>query len=121
VDSHHTRIQIYAPNPNTAGDWPMTRFPSCKPIPASPGLTSSPDHPQLYCFPLLFFHSSSSLCIFYVIRNKITVHFTCKCTLYYIHYVHITEYIQKHVLYGQFKGLSRVILIIYDLGFMQHL
>jgi hypothetical protein len=52
---------------------------------------------------------------FYEIKNKISVHFTCMCTFYYIH---ITGYIQRHVLYGQFKGSSRLILAIFNSGFM---
>jgi hypothetical protein len=38
-------------------------------------------------------------------------------------YIHITGYIrvQKHVLYGQFEGFSRVILTIRDFGFTHRL
>jgi hypothetical protein len=32
-------------------------------------------------------------------------------------YIHITEYIKNHVLYGRFKGFSMVILTISDFGF----
>jgi hypothetical protein len=36
-------------------------------------------------------------------------------------YVHVTGYIQKHVLYWWFKGLVMVILTIRDFGFTRHL
>jgi hypothetical protein len=44
-----------------------------------------------------------------VIKYKITI-----CTLYYIH---ITGCMQKYVIFGRFKGFSRVILTIRDFGF----
>jgi hypothetical protein len=45
--------------------------------------------------------------IFYVIKEKMTVHFSCICTPYCMHCMGC---IQKDVLYGQFKGFLRVIL-----------
>jgi hypothetical protein len=38
----------------------------------------------------------------------------CILFVYVLGYIHITWYIQKHVLYGRFKGVLRVILIICD-------
>jgi hypothetical protein len=76
-----------------------------------------------YSFPLLFFHFSISLC-FYIIKNNFNVHFTCRliCALYYIHYIiHTTECIQKHALYGRFKGFPKVILTLRDFWFTRRL
>jgi hypothetical protein len=56
---------------------------------------------QVYCFPFLFFHSSVCL---RVIENKITVHFTCICTLYCIHHIHkYYRPYKKRVLYRLFE------------------
>jgi hypothetical protein len=52
---------------------------------------------------------------FYVVKNKITVRFTCTCTRYYI--TRIRGHIKKHELCGPSKGFSRVILPISDIGF----
>jgi hypothetical protein len=38
-----------------------------------------------------------------------------------VHIIGITGYIQTHVLYGQFKGFSRLILATWDFGFIHRL
>jgi hypothetical protein len=69
----------------------------------------------LFSFFVISFFSRS---IFYVIKNKITIHFACIYTLYYVHYI-CTYYrvYTKAYTYGPFKGFSRVILIICNFGF----
>jgi hypothetical protein len=46
-------------------------------------------------------------------------HFTCLCTFYYMYYIRAC--IQKHVLYGRFKGFWRVVLTICAIRFRRRL
>jgi hypothetical protein len=72
-------------------------------------------------FSFLFFFYRLSLSTFYVIKKKITVHFTCVCTFHFIIYIYITGYIQKRVFCGRFKGHSRIISTIHECRFTRRL
>jgi hypothetical protein len=75
-------------NLNSSGKRCMTLH-----VPASFGLTSSPDYSQVYCFLILCFHLSVCHSVFYVImsKDKITQYFTrikcimCVCITGYIY------------------------------------
>lgn len=87
-----------------ADDQPMTHFPSCKPVLASPGLTSSPDHPQVYCFPLSFFHSSSSLSTFMSLEIKL-LYILLVNVLFIIYFMYILQDIYESVYFmGNLRG-----------------
>lgn len=67
---------------------------------------------------VLFFHSSI-LSLFYVIKNKITLYCTCIicafCDMYTSFRVCIYS---KACTYGWFKGFSKVVLTIHDVGML---
>jgi hypothetical protein len=58
----------------------------------------------------------------YAIKNKITLHVTYICILYYIYHKHTNYRVHtKHVLHGRFEVFWRAILTIRDLAFTHRL
>jgi hypothetical protein len=90
---------------------------SPKLVPTLPASSSTPDYPQVYCFP--FYSLPSFPLSLYVIKNKMIAHFRYMHSLLYIcTHTHYRVYAKACLLWG-IQGIFKAIPTIHNFGFMR--